>query len=257
MNKQNTWTPKRSKRSWSCRRCAAVAGFTLIELLVVIAVIAILAALLLPALARAREQARVVVCLNNVRQIGFALKMYMGENGNRFPDRDPFIECFLVTIGNSTNPSAITSQQRLLDPYFKDTDAVLRCPVDHGVPFRATTKEGTNCFATFGTSYWDNTPYDHPEPWVREPARYIWLYEPPASGLTLLGIGTWYFHWHYAHRPYTVPSADLSRDPQRFISPILFVDGHAAKQDFTRVIKSGIAHQSDPTPDWMWHQPQD
>ena len=67
-------------------------AFTLIELLVVVSIIALLVSILLPALSRAREQAKAVLCLSNMRQAQLALMYYLDENDHYFPQCDTMKE---------------------------------------------------------------------------------------------------------------------------------------------------------------------
>jgi len=128
----------------------------MVELLVVIAIIAVLASLLLPALARAKEKARDVSCVNNLKQLGVAVRMFSDENEGKLPLAEQ-----LPTVP-STNPPLPRICDLLAPQIGYNTNAlpqrntVFRCPSDNASRFEQN-----------GSSYeWNNwyggRPVDSP-----------------------------------------------------------------------------------------------
>ena len=66
-----------------------------------------------------------------------------------------------------------------------------------------------------------------------------------------------FYHWHYARGRATVTRSQLKNDKQKFVSAIGFVDGHAARHDFTEALTVSDGYRIEPTPQWIWYKPNE
>ncbi len=263
------------------------AGFTLIELLVVIAIIAILAGMLLPALTKAKQRAYMVKCFSNLRQIGIGAKLYVDDNNGTYPpgDSQQFNSSATFTnYGNSLGghdpipafrPEYPVATDRRLNPYVPGFET-WHCPADRGM-VGIGVKALPSSFFAIGDSYrfnW-NLQADYQslrvaedpqynlagkkEDWAPEPSRFIMFHEIPTFPWDSDNLGTTEFgQWHYSASPgIMVEAAKLKSDHDRFIAPILFLDGRAKACDFTAVFQANPLRALEPGTDWIWYRPKE
>lgn len=215
----------------STRRRPAERGFTLIELLVVIAIIAILAAILFPVFAKAREKARQISCLSNMKQLGLAFMQYTQDNDELMPncadgsgantgENIPGGWMYYYTNPNGTTPKDLFDpSQGSIYPYVK-SKAVYVCPDDSAGQIQGDSYAINGCVeANSGTQSKQTI-----EP---RPGKPLAIFDNPAEIMELgeeaTGISTGTTNDGYISIAY----ADSMSTRHTNGSNVSFLDGHA------------------------------
>lgn len=171
-------------------------AFTLIELLVVIAIIAILAAILFPVFARAKAAAKKTSCLSNLKGVGTAFQLYLGDSDGIYPTCDNDKAKIDGKPPEPESPEADGPPERdwtiTIQPYVKNFD-VLRCPSDASL--RPKDPKNPDLTREYRTSYTINgwAEYDLNESAITRPADWVLMGE---RNNELRGPKTWWmFYW--------------------------------------------------------------